>query len=69
MAFMLDSHLLSSTDGRLVQLFEESVESPYAYWFACSPSALSGRAVKAFHDWLFDTFAKVVQPAAALISA
>lgn len=67
-AFMLDSHLLSSTDGRLIQLFKESVESPYAYWFACSPSALSQRAVKAFHDWLFDSFAKGAQPTAALIS-
>jgi LysR family transcriptional regulator, glycine cleavage system transcriptional activator len=55
-AFMLGSHLSCSTDDRLVQIFDQTVESPYAYWFACSPDALSRRAVRAFHDWLFDTF-------------
>ena len=57
-AFMLDSHLSCSNDDRLVQIFEQTVESPYAYWFACSPGALSRRAVRAFHDWLFDTFTR-----------
>lgn len=55
-AFMLGSHLSCSTDDRLVQIFDQTVESPYAYWFACSPDALSRRSVRAFHDWLFDTF-------------
>jgi LysR family glycine cleavage system transcriptional activator len=55
-AFMLDSHLSCSNDDRLVRIFDQSVESPYAYWFACSPGALSRRGVRAFHDWLFDTF-------------
>ena len=55
-AFMLDSHLSSSADERLVQLFAEKVESPYNYWFACRPSSLSQRPVRIFHDWLFETF-------------
>lgn len=56
-AFMLDHHLGNSHDGRLVQIFEQTVESPYSYWFACLPTALTRRPVKAFHDWLFDRFA------------
>lgn len=56
-AFMLDSHLACSVDGRLVQLFEETAESPYTYWFACLPAALERRPVRIFHDWLFDHFA------------
>jgi LysR family transcriptional regulator, glycine cleavage system transcriptional activator len=54
-AFMLESHLFGSHDPRLVQLFEEKVESPYSYWFACRRSALKRRPVKIFHDWLFET--------------
>lgn len=56
-AFMLDSHLSLSSDDRLVQLFEETVESSYSYWFACQPAALERRAVRNFHDWLFERFA------------
>ena len=56
-AFMLDSHLTCSTDERLVQVFEGTVESPYAYWFACQEAALDRRAVRDFHDWIFDAFA------------
>jgi LysR family glycine cleavage system transcriptional activator len=56
-AFMLESHLACSADDRLVRVFEESAESPYAYWFACPPSALHRRGVRIFHDWLFDYFA------------
>lgn len=55
-AFMLESHLKSSADARLVQVFTETAESPYEYWFACSPAALERPAVRAFHDWLFDQF-------------
>jgi len=55
-AFMLDSHLACSADKRLVQFFGKTVESPYAYWFVCSPSSLERKPVKAFHDWLFDYF-------------
>jgi LysR family glycine cleavage system transcriptional activator len=55
-AFMLDSHLSCSNDDRLTQIFDQTVESPYAYWFACASGALSRRPVRAFHDWLFDTF-------------
>jgi len=56
-AFMLDHHLTNSSDDRLVQVLGQTVESPYSYWFACLPAALSRRPVKAFHDWLFDRFA------------
>ena len=55
-AFMLDSHLACSTDGRLAQVFMESVESPYAYWFVCPAGGLERRGVGLFHDWLLDTF-------------
>ena len=55
-AFMLESHLQCSSDSRLVQFFGEAAESPYAYWFACAPSALERRPVRVFHDWLFDHF-------------
>jgi LysR family glycine cleavage system transcriptional activator len=50
---MLESHLNESHDERLIQLFDEKVESPYSYWFACRRSALSRRPVRLFHDWLF----------------
>jgi LysR family glycine cleavage system transcriptional activator len=56
-AFMLDTHLNLSSDSRLVQLFNVTAISPYSYWFACKEEALERRAVRSFHDWLFDTFA------------
>ena len=55
-AFMFESHLESARDPRLVPVFEETAESPYRYWFACQPSALNRRPVRAFHDWLFERF-------------
>lgn len=55
-AFLLESHLASSSDGRLMRMFRESSESPYAYWFACPPASLERRGVRIFHDWLFDHF-------------
>jgi LysR family glycine cleavage system transcriptional activator len=54
-AFMLESHLIGSHDDRLVRLFDNKVESPYSYWFACRRSALARRPVKLFHDWLFES--------------
>lgn len=53
-AFMLESHLKSSADPRLVQVFGETAQSPYSYWFACTPSALERRGVRILHDWIFD---------------
>lgn len=53
-AFMLESHLYGSGDERLVRLFDQRVESPYSYWFACRRPALKRRPVKIFHDWLFE---------------
>jgi LysR family glycine cleavage system transcriptional activator len=51
-AFMFEMHLEGAQDPRLVRLFDVSVESPYAYWFACRRSALGRRPVRIFHDWL-----------------
>lgn len=56
-AFMLESHLDSSTDTRLVRVFSQSAASPYAYWFACPPAALQRRGVRQFHDWVVSHFA------------
>lgn len=56
-AFMLDEHVLGSHDGRLIKLFESDVDSSYSYWFASRRTALSNRAVKIFHDWLFEAVA------------
>jgi LysR family glycine cleavage system transcriptional activator len=53
-ALMLESHLTESHDDRLVPLFDIKVASPYNYWFACRRSALNRRAVRIFHDWLFE---------------
>ncbi len=55
-AFMLRSHLDDARDDRLTNLFDEAVDSPYGYWFACRRPALTSRAVRIFHDWLFSTF-------------
>jgi LysR family glycine cleavage system transcriptional activator len=55
-AFMLSSHLEDSHDDRLTKLFDETVDSPYGYWFACRRPALTSRAVRIFHDWLFSAF-------------
>jgi LysR family glycine cleavage system transcriptional activator len=54
-AFMLESHLFGAHDDRLVRLFDNKVESPYSYWFACRRSSLARRPVKLFHDWLFES--------------
>jgi LysR family glycine cleavage system transcriptional activator len=54
-AFMLKGHLAAAHDDRLVNLFDREVESPYSYWFACRRPALSNRAVRLFHDWLFSS--------------
>ena len=56
-AFMHASHFEDAHDDRLVRLFDIPVESPYSYWFACRPRALTQRPVKLFHDWLIDTIA------------
>jgi LysR family glycine cleavage system transcriptional activator len=55
-AFMFEMHLEGAHDNRLARLFDVSVESPYAYWFACRRAALSRRPVRIFHDWLCEQF-------------
>jgi LysR family transcriptional regulator, glycine cleavage system transcriptional activator len=54
-AFMFDGHLAAAQDERLALLSDTHVASPQSYWFACRKSALSNRAVRNFHDWLFET--------------
>jgi LysR family transcriptional regulator, glycine cleavage system transcriptional activator len=56
-AFMLDEHIASGTDPRLVRIFDEVADSSYSYWFAARRAGLSNRAVKLFHDWLFENVA------------
>lgn len=66
-AFMLDIHLENANDPDLVALFDLPVESSYNYWFACRRAALANRAVRLFHDWLFE--GSDSQPAAAPASS
>ncbi|MDB5441569.1 MAG: hypothetical protein JWM33_3996, partial [Caulobacteraceae bacterium] len=40
--------------GRLVRPFDERIDSPLNYWFFCRQAALAGRAMRHFHDWLFE---------------
>lgn len=54
-AFMLDMHLEGAHDPRLVELFGTDALSQHSYWFVCRRAALSMRAVRLFHDWLFAT--------------
>ncbi|MGC6330547.1 LysR substrate-binding domain-containing protein [Rhizorhabdus sp. FW153] len=58
-AFMLRSHLEDAHDERLTHIFDESIDSPYGYFFACRRPALSTRAVRIFHDWLFEAISTV----------
>ena len=58
-AFMHESHFEDAHDPRLVKLFDIEVESPYSYWFACRPRALTQKPVRLFHDWLIATLAEV----------
>jgi LysR family transcriptional regulator, glycine cleavage system transcriptional activator len=39
-------------EGRLEQPFGEAVPTPYSYYFVCRQSALRGRALRRFHDWI-----------------
>lgn len=55
-AFMLDEHVDAAHNKPLIRLFgEDRVDSSYSYWFASRRAALSNRAVRIFHDWLFQT--------------
>jgi len=55
-AFMLEEHVEFAHDERLVNLVRTDVQSSYGYWFASKRTALSNRAVRIFHDWLFNEF-------------
>ena len=56
-AFMLEEHVEGAHDARVVSLFDDDVDSSYSYWFASRRAALSNRAVRIFHDWLFEAVA------------
>ena len=51
---MLDAHVSGTAGTRVVNLFDDKVDSSYSYWFASRRSALSSRAVRLFHDWMFE---------------
>ena len=51
-AIMHDDHLARNNDPRLAPLYDQSVASPYSYWFICRPADLEARPVRIFHDWL-----------------
>lgn len=52
-AFMLEGHVEHAQDPRLINLFDTQITSASGYWFAARRTALSNRAVRIFHDWLF----------------
>ena len=52
---MHDAHFDRAQDGRLANLYDIEVKSPYSYWFICKPHALDVRAVRIFHDWVVKT--------------
>jgi LysR family glycine cleavage system transcriptional activator len=54
---MLDEHVEGSHDPRLVRIFDHVADASYSYWFASRRTGLSNRAVRIFHDWLFETIA------------
>lgn len=54
-AIMHDAHFDRAQDGRLANLYDIEVKSPYSYWFICKPHALDVRAVRIFHDWVVKT--------------
>lgn len=59
-AFMLDGHMAGFHSEQLIVLSDTHVVSPHSYWFACRKSALSNRAVRIFHDWLFEALSQDV---------
>lgn len=51
-AIMHDDHMKRNNDPRLAMLFDETIQSPYAYWFVCRKADLESRPVRIFHEWL-----------------
>lgn len=52
-AVMHSSHFDSAHDSRLVRLFtDQTVPSPYHYYYVCRPRALENKAVRLFGQWL-----------------
>jgi LysR family glycine cleavage system transcriptional activator len=65
---LADSVRFYPGEGRLQQPFGEAVATPYSYYFVCKQSALRGRALRRFHDWIFaeaSRDARADHPAAA----
>jgi LysR family transcriptional regulator, glycine cleavage system transcriptional activator len=61
-AFLHQNLLYNYGDDRLVRIFDVTVQSPYCYWFACRPRAMTLRPVKLFHDWLVQKLPGPVPP-------
>jgi len=53
-AVMHGRHFQHAQDPRIARLFDQRIESPYRYFFACRPKALERRAVRQFHDWIIN---------------
>lgn len=60
-AILLDT-LVDPRDDRLALLLEDTVESPYNYWFVCRRAALTRRPIKLFHDWIVGVMAEPQSP-------
>jgi LysR family transcriptional regulator, glycine cleavage system transcriptional activator len=63
-AMLVNEHSEAAEERRLVSAPAFAIPSPANYWFACRRSAMSNRAVRLFHDWLFETLAPPVAAAA-----
>ena len=53
-AIMHDDHFNRAGEGRLAQLFDVNVESPYSYWFVCRPKALEQTPLRVFYNWMME---------------
>jgi LysR family glycine cleavage system transcriptional activator len=53
-AIMHDDHFNRAGEGRLAQLFDVNVKSPYSYWFVCRPKALEQTPLRVFCNWMME---------------
>ena len=51
---MHDDHFNRAGEGRLAQLFDVNVKSPYSYWFVCRPKALEQTPLRVFCNWMME---------------
>jgi len=60
---LVDSVHFYPGDARLERPFGEAVATPYSYHLVCRRSALRGRALRRFHDWIVAEASADRQPA------